>query len=57
MLRLIARGHCNKEVAARLSVSVMTVEAHKARGMREPGLVDSPALIAYVTFRGRVRND
>ncbi|HEX7175161.1 MAG TPA: helix-turn-helix transcriptional regulator [Pyrinomonadaceae bacterium] len=38
VLRLIALGYINKEVAARLSLSVTTVEAHKARGMEKLGM-------------------
>ena len=38
MLRLIAVGHSNKEVAAQLKISVKTVEVHKANAMRKLGL-------------------
>lgn len=38
VLRLIAWGYSNKEIAARLDLSVKTVEAHKANGMRKLGL-------------------
>src|SRR4029079_9597320 len=34
VLRLIARGYSNKEIAARLSLSVKTIEVHKANAMR-----------------------
>jgi DNA-binding NarL/FixJ family response regulator len=34
-LRLIAWGYTNKEIANRLSLSVKTVEAHKANGMKK----------------------
>src|SRR5918993_4664402 len=35
VLRLIASGYSNKEIASRLSLSVKTVEAHKANAMRK----------------------
>jgi len=35
VLRMIAWGHTNKEIAARLNLSVKTIEAHKANGMRK----------------------
>src|SRR5688572_8742669 len=35
ILRLIAWGYSNKEIAARLVLSVKTVEAHKANAMRK----------------------
>ena len=38
VLRLIARGFTNREIAARLDVSVKTVETHKARAMEKLGL-------------------
>ena len=57
VLRLIARGHSNKEIAARLSVSVKTVEAHKANGMRKLGLADRTAIVDYAIFRGWMQNN
>ena len=38
VLRLIAAGYSNKEIASELSLSVQTVEAHKANAMRKLGL-------------------
>ena len=38
VLRLIASGYSNKEIAGRLALSVKTVEAHKANAMRKLGL-------------------
>lgn len=38
VLHLIVWGYTNKEIAARLSLSVKTVEAHKANAMRKLGL-------------------
>ena len=57
VLRLIARGHSNKEIASRLSVSVKTVEAHKANGMRKLSLSDRAAIVDYAIFRGWMKND
>jgi DNA-binding NarL/FixJ family response regulator len=56
VLRLIALGHSNKEIAARLSVSVKTVEAHKANGMRKLGLASRTDVVSYAIFRGWMRN-
>jgi DNA-binding CsgD family transcriptional regulator len=50
-LRLIALGYSNKEVAGRLSVSVKTVEAHKANGMRKLGLGARSDIVGYAIFR------
>ena len=38
VIRLIASGHSNKEIAARLTLSVKTVEAHKANATGKLGL-------------------
>ena len=52
VLRLIALGYINKEVAARLSLSVKTVEAHKARGMEKLGMKSRVDLVRYAMLRG-----
>ena len=57
VLRLIALGHSNKEIAARLDLSVKTVEAHKANGMRKLGLGGRTDVVTYAIFRGWLRND
>ena len=56
VLRLIALGHSNKEVAARLSLSVKTVEAHKANAMRKLGLGGRTDVVSYAIFRGWMQN-
>jgi DNA-binding NarL/FixJ family response regulator len=38
VMRLIARGYTNKEIAAQLNVSVKTIETYKARAMEKLGL-------------------
>ena len=52
VLRLIALGYINKEVAALLSLSVKTVEAHKARGMEKLGMKSRVDLVRYAMLRG-----
>jgi two-component system, NarL family, response regulator NreC len=56
VLRLIALGHSNKEIAARLSLSVKTVEAHKANATRKLGLAGRTDVVSYAIFRGWMRN-
>jgi DNA-binding NarL/FixJ family response regulator len=57
VLRMISRGHSNKEIAARLSLSVKTVEAHKTNAMRKLGLGGRTDIVDYAIFRGWMRND
>jgi DNA-binding NarL/FixJ family response regulator len=52
VLRLIAIGHSNKEVAAQLKISVKTVEVHKANAMKKLGLNGRVDLIRYGVLQG-----
>jgi two-component system response regulator NreC len=52
VLRLIAWGHSNKEVAARLQISVKTVEAHKANTMKKLGLTSRIDIVRYALLQG-----
>jgi DNA-binding NarL/FixJ family response regulator len=51
-LRLIALGYSNKEIAARLSLSVKTVEVHKANAMRRLNITSRIDLVRYAIFQG-----
>jgi DNA-binding NarL/FixJ family response regulator len=52
VLRQIAVGHSNKEVAAQLKISVKTVEVHKANAMRKLGLTGRVDVIRYAVLQG-----
>lgn len=52
VLRLIASGYSNKEIGARLSLSVKTVEAHKANAMRKLGLNGRIDIVKYAALKG-----
>ena len=56
VLRLIASGYSNKEIAARLSVSVKTIEAHKANAMRKLGLNGRIDIVKYAALQGWLDN-
>jgi DNA-binding NarL/FixJ family response regulator len=56
VLRLIASGYSNKEIAARLSLSVKTVEAHKANAMRKLGLNGRIDIVKYAVLQGWLHN-
>lgn len=57
VLRLIAWGYTNKEIAQRLQISVKTVEAHKANGMRKLRLAGRSALVRYAVSSGWFAED
>jgi DNA-binding NarL/FixJ family response regulator len=56
VLRLIASGYSNKEIAARLSLSVKTVEAHKANATRKLGLNGRIDIVNYAVLQGWLHN-
>jgi DNA-binding NarL/FixJ family response regulator len=55
VLRRIAVGLSNKEIAARLGVSVKTVETYKARSMQKLGLHSRVDIVRYALRRGWLR--
>jgi two-component system response regulator NreC len=57
VLRMIAWGHSNKEIAARLELSVKTVEVHKANGMRKLGMTSRIDIVRYAILQGWLQNN
>jgi len=55
--RLIALGHSNKEIAARLAISVKTVETHKARSLEKLDLRSRADLVRYALQHGWMKGD
>ena len=47
IVRLIADGHSNKEIAVKLGISLKTVETHRAAIMRTLNLSSSASLVRY----------
>ena len=56
VLKLIASGYSNKEIAAQLSLSVKTVEAHKANAMKKLGLNGRIDIMKYAALQGWLPN-
>jgi len=56
VLRLIASGYGNKEIGARLGLSVKTVEAHKANAMRKLDLNGRIDIVKYAVLQGWLDN-
>ena len=52
VLRLIATGYSNKEIAARLDLSVKTVEVHKANAMRKLDLGGRVDIVRFAILQG-----
>jgi DNA-binding NarL/FixJ family response regulator len=57
VLRLIASGYSNKEIATNLSLSVKTVEAHKANAMRKLELTGRIDIVKYAILQGWLNNE
>ena len=54
VLKLIAEGHINKEIADRLSLSVRTVETYRERLMRKLDIHTAAGLTRYAIAQGLV---
>lgn len=52
VLRFIAWGYSNKEIAGRLSLSVKTVEAHKTNAMQKMGMKGRIDIVRYALLQG-----
>lgn len=55
VLRLVAVGHTNQEIADRLGLSVKTVETYRARGMEKLGLRTRAQLVRYMIQKGLLK--
>lgn len=56
VLRLVACGHSNKEISARLNISVKTVETYKARAMEKLGCRTRVEVVRYAAQKGWLYN-
>jgi DNA-binding NarL/FixJ family response regulator len=52
VLRLIANGHSNKEISARLAISVKTIETYKARAMEKLGFKTRVDVVRHAASKG-----
>lgn len=57
VLQLIAEGNSNKEIAARLSLSVKTIEAHRTNLMSKLDIHDTASLTRFAIARGLVHTE
>lgn len=54
VLRLMALGHTNREIAGHLSLSVRTVETHRSHIQQKLGLTSRPDLTRYALENGLI---
>jgi len=54
VLKLVALGYTNKEIARRLDVGVKSVETYKSRGVDKLGLKTRAELVRYASAQGRL---
>jgi DNA-binding CsgD family transcriptional regulator len=52
VLKLVALGYTNKEIARRLDIGVKSVETYKSRGVDKLGLKTRAALVRYASVQG-----
>ena len=57
VLRLLALGHTNQEIAKMLYISVRTAETHRAHIMRKLGLATRAELVRYALSHGLLEQD
>jgi two-component system, NarL family, response regulator NreC len=57
VLRLMALGHSNKEIAQALDVSVKTVEVHKANAMRKLGMRGRIDVVRFAVLQGWLKEE
>ena len=55
VLRLLALGHTNQEIARTLAISVRTVETHRTRIMRKLGAETRADLVGYALAEGLIQ--
>jgi DNA-binding NarL/FixJ family response regulator len=55
VLKMVAWGYSNKEIAAKLDISVKTVEAHKANSMKKLDLGSRIDVVRYALLQGWLR--
>jgi two-component system, NarL family, response regulator NreC len=57
VLRFIAWGYSNKEIASRLDLSVKTVEAHKSNAMRKLNMRSRIDIVRYAILQGWLEDE
>ena len=56
VLRMMAAGHSNKDIASALDISIKTVEVHKANAMRKLGMRGRADVVRYTVLNGWLKD-
>jgi len=56
VLRLVAWGYSNKQIAAQLNLSVKTIETHKANASQKLGLTTRIEIVSFAVLQGWLRD-
>ncbi len=54
ILRLIAQGQANKNIASKLKISIRTVETHRSRFIHKLGIKTTAGLVKYAISKGLI---
>jgi len=54
ILKLVAQGNANKNIASRLKISIRTAETHRSRLIHKLGLKTTAALVKYAIAKGLI---
>jgi DNA-binding NarL/FixJ family response regulator len=54
VLKLVAQGHANKNIASKLKISIRTAETHRSRLIHKLGLKTTAALVKYAIAKGMI---
>lgn len=57
VLKMVALGYSNKEVAVRLDLSVKTIEAHKANAMQKLGFASRIDVVRYAVLQDWLKEE
>jgi DNA-binding NarL/FixJ family response regulator len=57
VLTQVAEGHTNQEIADALTISIKTVQAHRASVMEKLGLHDITQLVRFALRHGLIREE
>ena len=56
VLRLVAWGYSNKEIATQLNLSVKTIETHKSNAAQKLGLTNRTEIVSFAVLQGWLRD-